>query len=103
MDKAHRAAAVVALGILAGSSVPASADIDIDVDLAPPPARVEVEPAPRPNHVWARGYWRWDSATRDYVWVPGHWIEERPGERWVVETWEPRGSRWHFVPGHWER
>lgn len=67
---------------------------------APPPPRVVVVPArPRPNLVWVEGYWRWNG--RDYVWVPGRWVAERRGRRFVQARWEMRGGEWTFVPGGW--
>jgi len=49
----------------------------------------------------AAGYWNWDGGR--HVWVPGHYIEPRPGYRWVADRWDHRGPRYHYEPGHWER
>ena len=88
-------------------STPAFARVNVNIDVGtpPPPARVEVVPEPRPGYVWAPGHWAWDGGR--HVWREGHWIRERHGYRWAPDRWTehqgPRGSRWHYETGHWER
>src|SRR5687768_15050635 len=68
---------------------------------APPAVRVETQTvSPGPNHVWTRGYWRWNGAT--YVWVPGSWmVRPRPAAAWVEGHWLRRGGRYVWVAGRW--
>ncbi|WP_229293727.1 YXWGXW repeat-containing protein [Burkholderia pseudomallei] len=49
----------------------------------PPPLRRERRTAPpRPRgYVRTNGYWRWPGGR--YVWIPGRWIAQRPGHRWI--------------------
>jgi hypothetical protein len=84
---------IIALCMLAVLSTPAVAgvNLNLNIDVAPPPPQVEVVPAPRPGYVWAAG--RWVPVHRGYYWVPDRWVEYRG----------PRGPRWYFEPGHWER
>jgi hypothetical protein len=72
------------------------------VDAAPPEALVEVVgTAPAPNHVWIRGYHRWNGS--GYVWWPGRW-EQRPRARavWVDGHWEHHARGWYWIAGHWD-
>ena len=98
---------LIALCTLAALSTPAVArvNLNLNIDVAPPPPQVEVVPAPRPGYVWAPGYWVWEGGR--YVWAAGRWVSVRRGYYWVpdrwVEYWGPRGPRWYFEPGHWER
>jgi WXXGXW repeat (2 copies) len=72
---------------------------------APPPmpsAPIEtVSPRPSPNYVWIPGAYVWQTGSRAYVWVPGHWTVPPPGTVWVPGHWEtqPTGTTW--VDGQW--
>jgi hypothetical protein len=96
---------IMVLCTLAVLSTPALARVNLNIEVAPPPPQVEVAPVPRPGYVWAPGYWAWQGG--QYVWVAGHWVPARRGFYWVPDRWVeyrgPRGPRWRFVPGHWER
>ena len=98
---------IIALWTLVVLSTPAIAgvNLNLNIETAPPPPQVEVVPAPLPGYVWAPGYWSWASGR--YVWVAGRWVPLRRGYFWVPERWVeyrgPRGPRWQFEPGHWER
>jgi hypothetical protein len=98
---------ILVLCTIAMLSTPAFArvNVHIGVDTPPPPARVEVAPEPRPGYVWAPGYWAWDGGR--HAWREGRWIGERRGYHWVPDRWTeyrgPRGPRWHYDAGHWER
>ena len=77
------------------------AAVPIYVRIRPPRIRVERRgPAPSRNHVWQRGYYRWDGAA--YVWVPGRWeIGPRPHARRVEGHWRHGRRGWFWVEGHW--
>ncbi len=71
-----------------------------DVIASRPPPRFVIEPVqPRRGYVWAHGYSRWDG--HGYIAVPGHWIPEKPGYRYVDASWEQHHDGWHFRPGRW--
>jgi hypothetical protein len=103
-------AAASLAGILLGASVagcataapPPSASVEITVPLAPPAPRYEtVVPASRPDRmVWDPGHWRWNG--RQYVWIPGHYLEKpRRTAVWVPGQWMARHRGWVWVEGHW--
>jgi hypothetical protein len=50
--------------------------------------------------VWLQGYWRWEVARTEFVWVDGHW-ERPPGEGYVWVP-EPQGPGGIVIRGHWE-
>ncbi len=69
---------------------------------APPPLRREMRNAPPGSgYFWVPGHWEWRS--RDWYWVRGQWVRERPGRVWVPGHWEHRGKRHVWVRGHWRR
>jgi hypothetical protein len=81
------------------------ADTAITAPKAPPPAHQEEVPAAPPGpanyFVWDDGHWHWDG--KDYVWIPGRYIE-RPyiGANWVPGRWDDSGNtQWTYTPGHW--
>jgi hypothetical protein len=88
----------------AGSARDAAADEHVVVRVAPPRPRVEVVPrAPSSHHVWAPGYWGWESHAGRHVWYGGRWVVAQPGYTWEPAHWSERGGYWHFVDGHWRR
>jgi hypothetical protein len=107
-------AAMVAAGALAGCVVdrPAPQATErvivtpppterVVVRPAPPAPRVEVQPAaPDTRAVWDPGHWNWDG--RQYVWVPGRYIE-RPNvaTRWEPGRWVAENGSWVWMEGRW--
>jgi hypothetical protein len=86
---------------------PVPADVDEEgAESIPkgPPAAVAERPGTgpsKPGAQWVRGYWAWDKASGDYVWVTGTWQVPPPGRFWVNGYWK-RGARgWYRVPGFW--
>jgi hypothetical protein len=73
----------------------------IVVRQAPPPAIVEVIPTPRPGMIWIKGYY----APRGgrWEWVRGHYERPpRPGAVWVEPHHRVRGSdHVEFSMGFW--
>ncbi|MCX7700101.1 MAG: hypothetical protein N2039_04430, partial [Gemmataceae bacterium] len=71
----------------------------------PPPAPIEELPAEQrpddPNVQWIPGYWAWDDARGDFLWVSGFWRVPPPGRTWVPGRWERSGGSWRWVPGFW--
>jgi hypothetical protein len=71
---------------------------------APPAPIQEMPPDQKPegaNVQWISGYWAWDDARRDYLWVSGVWRNIPPGREWVPGYWHevPGGVQW--VSGVW--
>ena len=71
---------------------------------APPEPRVEVRPAPPgPSVVWMGGNWRWAPAEKNFVWVPGKYVEPpRAQAAWVPGRWIHRPDGWVFEDGRWD-
>jgi hypothetical protein len=55
------------------------------VTRAPPAKIVEIVPRRRPGAeaVWIPGYWAWDDAHGEHLWVSGVWRLPPPQRRWV--------------------
>ena len=46
------------------------------------------------------GHWVW--RVREYVWIPGEWIEAEPGYRdWVPGQWSHDYHGWFWIEGRW--
>ncbi len=76
---------------------------EVVVRYAPPPplrgVRVVVER--RPGFVWVTGHWEYSSLARRYVWVPGHYIQARPGHGYRPGLWKRTPRGWVWVPPRW--
>lgn len=74
------------------------------VDKAPPAAIEEIAPLVRPagNSVnWIPGYWGWDPAVNDYLWVSGSWRNSPPNHRWTPGYWNQVGNSYQWTNGFW--
>ena len=85
---------------------PVTLDVQVGVvALKPPPAYIaEVPPAQRPagaNVAWVPGYWAWDAARVDYIWVSGCWRVTPPAMAWIPGYWTPGAGGWQWVSGFW--
>jgi hypothetical protein len=69
----------------------------------PPRPLAELPPEEKPagNVVWIPGYWAWDPARDDYVWVSGTWRVPPPGKEWVPGYWRKTSDQWQWVCGFW--
>lgn len=72
-----------------------------EIAVQPPQVVIEAVPPPRVGFLWIGGYWGWVGAR--HVWMPGRWVNDRPGYVWSHEAWVPHGRGWRFQPGRWER
>lgn len=82
---------------------PQPAPDEIAVSVPPPAPYVEVMPAaPFPGALWISGYWGWSQGR--HQWMPGRYVQPRPGYRWEPHHWVqgPRGN-WHMRGGGWAR
>jgi hypothetical protein len=97
---------VIALMLLAGSSVFAGSRFYFGVGIAPPPVVVYapppppvaayMPPCPGPDYSWVAGYWY--PAGPRYAWRAGYWA--RPP--YARGYWEaPRYYERHYYPGYW--
>jgi hypothetical protein len=93
-------AAVVALGILAGSA-PSFGQVVVSVHFGPPELPVYEQPlCPGDGYIWTPGYWAWDGD--DYYWVPGTWVlAPEVGYLWTPPWWGWGGSAFIFHAGFW--
>jgi hypothetical protein len=70
-----------------------------------PPALIEEVPAdqkPQGDNVqWIPGYWGWDDAKSDFLWVSGFWRTPPPGRRWMAGSWSRVSTGWQWTPGFW--
>jgi hypothetical protein len=87
----------------AAGPLPSLAQVEIQLNYGPPPAPVEVVPAPRPGYVWGNGYWQYDGARSEHVWVAGDWQAARPGYVYVAPQWVERDGRWTYRGSRWDR
>jgi hypothetical protein len=71
-----------------------------------PPAMITERPSSRSadrKAQWVPGYWDWDQAQNDFVWVGGTWQVAPAGSMWVAGRWMRDSEGWYRVPGFWSR
>ena len=76
----------------------------IRVSRGPPAPIQELPPNVRPSDpaaMWIPGYWGWDDARSDYVWVSGIWRIAPPGARWAAGYWTATAQGFEWTPGFW--
>ncbi len=74
------------------------------VPKVPPAAIDELPPEQRPdgeNVQWIPGYWAWDEAAKDYLWISGLWRNLPPDRRWVPGYWAEAEGGWRWTSGAW--
>src|SRR5712691_3499168 len=60
------------------------------IDRQPPEPIEEIPAEQKPegdNVQWIAGYWAWDDARNDFLWVSGFWRIPPPGRSWVPGSW----------------
>ena len=71
----------------------------------PPPDPIEeMPPDQKPeggNVQWIPGYWAWDDARRDYLWISGVWRNIPPGRQWNPGYWHRVDGGVQWVSGTW--
>ncbi|MBV8313878.1 MAG: YXWGXW repeat-containing protein [Planctomycetaceae bacterium] len=82
---------------------PTQDDGPVNITKAPPPPIIERPGVnrPSPGAPWIEGYWQWDPAQQDFVWVSGTWRVPPPGRFWVNGYWKRNDLGWYRVPGYW--
>ena len=72
---------------------------------APPAPIVERPSGARPDRSarWIAGYWAWETARGDFVWVGGSWQVPPAGSIWVAGRWNRDADGWDRAPGMWSR
>jgi hypothetical protein len=74
------------------------------VSKKPPQAIKEIPPDIRPKGdlvSWIPGYWAWDDADNDFIWISGVWRQSPPGRQWVPGYWAQAESGWQWHSGMW--
>jgi hypothetical protein len=74
------------------------------VEKEPPRPVEEMPPDQKPagaNVQWIPGYWSWDQARSDFLWISGVWREPPPGRQWVPGYWHQVQGGFQWVPGAW--
>jgi hypothetical protein len=74
------------------------------IDREPPAPIEELPPEQKPDDEsvqWIPGYWAWDDAREDFLWVSGFWRVPPPGRLWIPGNWERVEGGWRWVPGFW--
>lgn len=66
------------------------------IDEQPPEYRPDGE-----NIEWIPGYWGWDIASDDFVWVSGVWRQIPPGQQWIPGYWTQIDEGWRWISGFW--
>jgi hypothetical protein len=67
----------------------------------PPVAERASTDRPDPSARWFGGYWSWDPAREDFVWVSGAWRVPPANSIWVESRWRRDAEGWYRVPGFW--
>ena len=55
-------------------------------------------PKPDRRAQWVPGYWDWDQARNEYVWMSGTWQVPPGGSMWVAGRWMRDSEGWYRVP-----
>lgn len=69
----------------------------------PPIAEWPTDERPDPQAQWVAGYWAWDPARDDFVWVAGAWRVPPRGAIWIGGRWMRDADGWYRIPGFWSR
>jgi hypothetical protein len=78
----------------------AEAGIRVGLRVGPPPWRREVIiERPDPGRAWMAGYRGWDRVR--HVWLPGRWIEGRPGHYRADARWRHRHDGRAYREEYW--
>lgn len=74
------------------------------VSKTPPEAIDEIAPEYQPegnNVQWISGYWAWDDAQSDFIWISGIWRDVPPNRKWMPGYWSAEGNAHRWVSGFW--
>ena len=84
-------------------AVPAFSQVQIYIGPPPPAVRYEVRPPmPEQGFVWVDGYW--GPRGGRYVWVPGAWQRPPyPGAYWSHPHYDHYRQGWQAHESHWDR
>ena len=71
-----------------------------------PPRPIAERPSgrrPDRRATWVPGYWDWDPARAEFVWIGGVWQIPPPGSMWVTARWLRDQDGWYRSSGFWTR
>ncbi|HEX5445322.1 MAG TPA: hypothetical protein VFW87_15970 [Pirellulales bacterium] len=74
------------------------------VSKRPPTPLREYPPVLRPaasQAAWLPGYWGWDGAKEDFLWITGVWRLPPPGMRWIPGYWSAHDQQLVWTSGFW--
>ncbi len=69
-----------------------------------PPGPIAERPSgrrPDRRATWVPGYWDWDPARAEFVWIGGVWQIPPPGSMWVTARWMRDQDGWYRSSGFW--
>lgn len=90
--------ALALFGCVATASSPAPRGVVVNGP--PPPPIQEVRSAPpSAGAIWVDGYWHWTGA--QYAWIPGHWENAPPGQRWYAPSYSAADGAYFYRQGGW--
>lgn len=73
---------------------------EVAVDVPPPSGTWEPSPAPANGHVWSAGYYEWTG--NRYLWKPGEWVLAKEGMEYRQRKWVQRADgKWVLTGGEW--
>ncbi len=55
---------------------------------------------PRDEGKWVGGYWHW-GGTR-FVWIPSHWESGHPGASWIAPRYGIQDGSFYYQLGRWK-
>ena len=85
--------------------VPTDPQAPLVISQAPPAVLQEMPPSEKPagaNIVWVPGYWAWDEARNDFIWISGCWRNAPPNTYWVPGHWLQLDTGWEWISGFWK-
>jgi WXXGXW repeat (2 copies) len=67
----------------------------------PPPLNQTIPPKKDHKTIWIQGYWSWDNAINDFIWISGIWRNPPPDHIWISGYWKQFPEGWVWIKGFW--
>lgn len=71
--------------------------------MPPQGAQEIIPPQPYNDALWIPGYYAWNEAQSDFVWVCGVWRRPPPNHQWISGSWVPFQGGWAWQSGFWSQ
>ena len=81
-------------------------DPTLVIDRRPPEPVLETPPREIPldqSFRWIPGYWGWEPAEQDFVWVSGIWRRAPEEMVWTPGSWQQTNGGYAWASGYWAR